>query len=48
VKKTYDRIEVKVPKKTAALFRDACSAAGTNPNRIINQWIQEYTAPRAE
>ena len=44
VKKTYNRIETKVPKEVAAEFREKCKAEGTNPNRIINEWIRGYIA----
>ena len=42
IRKTYHRFEVKVPKATAQEFRETCAAKGTNPNRIINEWIAEY------
>ena len=42
IKKTYDRIETKVPKDTSAAFKDKCRNEGTNPNRIINEWILQY------
>ena len=48
IKKTYDRIEVKVPKETAALFRASCDAEGTNPNRLINQWIAQHLSAPVE
>ena len=47
IKKTYHRFDVKVPKEQAAQFRAACEKNGTNPNRIINEWIVEYIG-RAE
>jgi len=42
IKKTYKRIEVKVPKEMAETFRETCVANDTNPNRIINEWIKAY------
>ena len=44
IKKTYDRIDVKVHKQVAVEFKEKCKAAGTNPNRIINEWIRGYIA----
>ena len=44
IKKTYDRVEAKVPKDIAAEFKAKCEAEGTNPNRIINEWIRDYIA----
>ena len=42
IKKTYHRIEVKVPKAKSEAFRKKCESDGTNPNRLINKWIAEY------
>ena len=42
--KTYDRIQARIPKKLAAEFREACVAAGTNPNRLINEWVADFVA----
>ena len=42
IKKTYARVEVKVPKDIAADFKTACAGNGTNPNRLINEWIVAY------
>ena len=44
-KKTYDRFDIKVKKDKAAVFKAKCAADGTNPNRLINEWIQNYIAP---
>ena len=42
IKKTYDRIEVKVDKDTSSKFKELCGKRETNPNRIINEWIKQY------
>jgi len=42
IKKTYDRIEVKVDKETSAKFKELCGKHETNPNRLINEWIRQY------
>ena len=42
IRKTYKRIETQVPKAKAAIFIETCKANNTNPNRLINQWIDEY------
>ena len=44
IKKTYHRFDIKVHKELAAEFREACVAAGTNPNRIINEWVADFVA----
>ena len=42
IKKTYDRIEAKVDKETSAKFKALCDKRGTNPNRLINEWIRQF------
>ena len=42
IKKAYDRIEVKVPKPDGERFKELCRKNGTNPNRLLNEWIREY------
>lgn len=42
IKKAYDRIEVKVPKPYGESFKERCKANGTNPNKLLNEWITEY------
>ena len=42
IKKTYHRYEIKVLKDTAYDFRKKCVSEGTNPNRIVNEWIKSY------
>lgn len=44
IKKAYDRIEVKVPKPHGEEFKTLCSRNGTNPNKLLNEWIAEYLA----
>ncbi|GHV07165.1 hypothetical protein FACS1894217_07390 [Clostridia bacterium] len=42
IKRAYDRVEVKVPKGISADFKKMCAEHGTNPNRLINEWIKKY------
>lgn len=42
IKKAYDRIEVKVPKPDGERFKMVCAKHGTNPNRLLNEWIHRY------
>ena len=42
IKKAYDRIEVKVPKPYGEQFKQICADRGTNPNRLLNEWILDY------
>jgi len=42
IKKAYDRIEVKVPKPNGERFKKLCADRGTNPNKLLNEWIQAY------
>lgn len=42
IKKAYDRIEVKVPKPNGETFKALCAEKGTNPNRLLNEWISEF------
>lgn len=42
IKKAYDRIEVKVPKPNGEKFKALCAKQGTNPNRLLNEWIESY------
>ena len=44
IRNTYARISLNVPKDIATKFREKCETEGTNPNRIINEWIAAYVA----
>ena len=48
IKKTYKCIQTKVPKTKAAIFIETCKTNNTNPNRLINQWIDEYIKAPSE
>ena len=42
IKKAYDRIEVKLPKPMGYEFKALCKKNGTNPNRLLREWIESY------
>lgn len=42
IKKTYDRIEVKVPKPYGEMFKQRCKENDTNPNKLLNEFIMQY------
>lgn len=48
IKRAYDRIEVKVPKPDGTRFKELCAKNGTNPNRLINEWIAQYLSKRQD
>lgn len=48
IKKAYDRIEVKVPKPNGEKFKELCKTNGTNPNKLLNEWIDNYLKTAGE
>jgi hypothetical protein len=41
-RRVYHRPTIQVPKEVFAQFKERCDQSGTNPNRLINEWIQRY------